>query len=108
MTDAPKITQQMINLYDEYTHITLDRRAYLGKLTALVGSTAAAVATHTSSTSLPSTTTLGMPKARARSASLPAVTVRDGVNSPYRLFSHKKINGSPHTVLTLSVSMNTP
>ena len=44
MTDAPKITQQMINLYDEYTHITLDRRTYLGKLTALVGSTAAAVA----------------------------------------------------------------
>jgi carboxymethylenebutenolidase len=48
MTDSPKITpkvtQEMINLYDEYTHITLDRRAYLGKLTALVGSTAAAVA----------------------------------------------------------------
>ena len=33
----------MINLYDEYTHITLDRRAYMTKLTALVGSTAAAV-----------------------------------------------------------------
>ena len=48
MTDtpqtAPKITQQMINLYDEYTHITLDRRAYMGKLTALVGTTAAATA----------------------------------------------------------------
>jgi len=44
MTDSPKITQEMINLYDEYTHITLDRRAYLGKLTALVGSTAAAIA----------------------------------------------------------------
>jgi carboxymethylenebutenolidase len=44
MTDRAKITQEMINLYDEYTHITLDRRAYLGKLTALAGSTAAAVA----------------------------------------------------------------
>jgi carboxymethylenebutenolidase len=45
---TPKVTsnisQEMINLYDEYTHITLDRRAYLGKLSALVGSTAAAVA----------------------------------------------------------------
>jgi carboxymethylenebutenolidase len=44
MTDRAKITQEMINLYDEYTHVTLDRRAYLGKMTALVGSTAAAVA----------------------------------------------------------------
>jgi carboxymethylenebutenolidase len=44
MTDGPKITQEMINLYDEYTHITLDRRAYMGKLTALVGTSAAAVA----------------------------------------------------------------
>lgn len=43
MTDRPIITQEIINLYDEYTHITLDRRAYLGKLTALVGSTAAAI-----------------------------------------------------------------
>jgi carboxymethylenebutenolidase len=41
---TPKITQEMISLYDEYTHITLDRRAYLTKLTALVGSTAAATA----------------------------------------------------------------
>jgi carboxymethylenebutenolidase len=53
MTDRPphttpqitrKITQEMIDLYDEYTHITLDRRAYLGKMTALLGSTAAATA----------------------------------------------------------------
>ena len=41
---TPEITQEMINLYDEYTHITLDRRAYLTRLTALVGSTAAATA----------------------------------------------------------------
>jgi carboxymethylenebutenolidase len=40
--DTPKITQEMINLYDDYTHITLDRRAYMRKLTALVGSTATA------------------------------------------------------------------
>ncbi|HEX5958625.1 MAG TPA: dienelactone hydrolase family protein [Hyphomicrobiaceae bacterium] len=38
----PPITQEMIDLYDEYTHITLDRRAYLARLTALVGTTAAA------------------------------------------------------------------
>src|SRR5206468_1079031 len=44
MTDGPTVTQEMINLYDEYTHITLDRRAYMGKLTALIGSTAAAIA----------------------------------------------------------------
>lgn len=42
-TDTPKITQEMINLYDDYTHISLDRRAYMTKLTALVGTTAAAV-----------------------------------------------------------------
>jgi carboxymethylenebutenolidase len=40
----PKITQEMIDLYDDYTHITLDRRAYLARMTALAGSTAAAVA----------------------------------------------------------------
>jgi carboxymethylenebutenolidase len=44
MTERVKITQEMIDLYDEYTHITLDRRAYLGRMTALVGSAAAAVA----------------------------------------------------------------
>lgn len=44
MTDRPKITQEMIDLYDEYTHITLDRRAYLARMTALLGSTAAASA----------------------------------------------------------------
>jgi carboxymethylenebutenolidase len=43
MTDGQKITQEMIDLYDDYTHITLDRRAYMRKLTALVGTTAAAV-----------------------------------------------------------------
>ena len=44
MTDTPKITQEMINLYDEYTHITLDRRAYFAMLTSLVGSAAVATA----------------------------------------------------------------
>jgi carboxymethylenebutenolidase len=43
MTADANITQEMIELYDEYTHITLDRRAYLARMTALVGSTAAAV-----------------------------------------------------------------
>lgn len=44
MTATPEITQAMIDLYDDYTHISLDRRAYLQKLTALAGSSAAAVA----------------------------------------------------------------
>ncbi|MCG6856455.1 MAG: dienelactone hydrolase family protein [Salaquimonas sp.] len=38
------ITQAMIDAYDEYTHITLDRRGFMDKLTRLAGSGAAAVA----------------------------------------------------------------
>jgi carboxymethylenebutenolidase len=41
---TPKITQEMINLYDEYTHLTLDRRGFMEKLTRLAGSAAAAAA----------------------------------------------------------------
>jgi carboxymethylenebutenolidase len=41
---TPQITQEMVDLYDDYTHITLDRRAYLARMTALVGSSAAATA----------------------------------------------------------------
>jgi carboxymethylenebutenolidase len=29
MTTVPKITPEMIRLYDEYTHVTLDRRGFL-------------------------------------------------------------------------------
>ncbi len=36
--DRPDITQAMINAYDEYTHLTLDRRRFMEKLTALAGS----------------------------------------------------------------------
>ncbi|MCQ4631822.1 dienelactone hydrolase family protein [Shinella lacus] len=42
--DKPKITQAMINAYDEYTHLTLDRRRFMERLTALAGSGAAAAA----------------------------------------------------------------
>ncbi|MCB8839130.1 dienelactone hydrolase family protein [Aurantimonas sp. VKM B-3413] len=42
--DAPQITQAMIDAYDEYTHLTLDRRGFMRKLTALAGSAAAAAA----------------------------------------------------------------
>jgi carboxymethylenebutenolidase len=28
----PKVTQAMIKLYDEYTHVTLDRRRFLNQL----------------------------------------------------------------------------
>ena len=42
--DTPKITQAMINAYDEYTHLTLDRRRFMKKLTLLAGSGAAAAA----------------------------------------------------------------
>lgn len=40
--DTPPVTQAMIDAYDEYTHLTLDRRSLMRKLTALTGSGAAA------------------------------------------------------------------
>ncbi len=42
MNDMPRITQEMIDLYDHFTHVSTDKAAYLNKLTALVGSRAAA------------------------------------------------------------------
>ena len=39
-----KITQAMIDAYDEYTHLTLDRRGFMSKLSKLAGSGAAAAA----------------------------------------------------------------
>jgi carboxymethylenebutenolidase len=42
MNTRPRITQEMIRLYDEYTHLTLDRRGFMEKLTRLAGSAAAA------------------------------------------------------------------
>ncbi|KQS91140.1 MULTISPECIES: dienelactone hydrolase family protein [unclassified Rhizobium] len=42
--EQPKITQAMINAYDEYTHLSLDRRGFMQKLTALTGSAASAAA----------------------------------------------------------------
>ena len=42
--NKPVITQAMINAYDEYTHLTLDRRSFMEKLTKLAGSGAAAAA----------------------------------------------------------------
>ena len=44
MQQSPTITQEMIDLYDEYTHLTLDRRGFMAKLTRLAGSAAAAAA----------------------------------------------------------------
>ena len=40
----PTITQAMIDAYDEYTHLTLDRRGFMARLTKLAGSGAAAAA----------------------------------------------------------------
>ncbi|RUV90106.1 dienelactone hydrolase family protein [Mesorhizobium sp. M1A.F.Ca.IN.022.07.1.1] len=40
----PIITQAMIDAYDEYTHLTLDRRRFMEHLTRLAGSGAAAAA----------------------------------------------------------------
>jgi carboxymethylenebutenolidase len=40
----PHITQAMIDAYDEYTHLTLDRRGFMERLTKLAGSGAAAAA----------------------------------------------------------------
>ncbi len=41
---TPKITQAMIAAYDEYTHLSLDRRGFMEKLSKLAGSGAAAAA----------------------------------------------------------------
>ncbi len=41
---VPEISQEMIRIYDEYTHLTLDRRGFMDKLTRLAGSAAAAAA----------------------------------------------------------------
>ncbi|MEF2550549.1 dienelactone hydrolase family protein [Aurantimonas sp. A2-1-M11] len=41
---TPTITQAMIDAYDEYTHLTLDRRGFMCRLTALAGSATAAAA----------------------------------------------------------------
>lgn len=44
MSTKPDISQAMIAAYDEYTHLTLDRRRFMEKLTKLAGSGAAAAA----------------------------------------------------------------
>jgi carboxymethylenebutenolidase len=44
MPQRPQITQEMIRVYDDYTHLTLDRRSFMQKLSRLAGSTAAAAA----------------------------------------------------------------
>lgn len=44
MADKPTVTQAMIQAYDEYTHLTLDRRGFMDKLSKLAGSGAAAAA----------------------------------------------------------------
>ena len=38
MTEMPKITQEMIDLYDRFTHVTNDRADFMARLTKLVGS----------------------------------------------------------------------
>lgn len=44
MSERPTITQAMIDAYDDYTHLTLDRRGFMETLTRLAGSGAAAAA----------------------------------------------------------------
>jgi carboxymethylenebutenolidase len=44
MERTPRITQEMIDLYDEYTHLTLDRRGFMEKLAKVAGGGAAAAA----------------------------------------------------------------
>ncbi|MBZ8134921.1 dienelactone hydrolase family protein [Afifella sp. IM 167] len=44
MPKRPEISQEMIRLYDEYTHLTYDRRDFMRRLTALAGSASAAAA----------------------------------------------------------------
>jgi carboxymethylenebutenolidase len=43
-SDAPWITQEMIALFDDYTHLSLDRRKFLDNLAKLAGSMTAATA----------------------------------------------------------------
>ena len=42
MTELPRITQEMINLYDEFTHKTNNREDFMRRLTELVGTSDAA------------------------------------------------------------------
>ena len=42
--DAPRITQEMIHLFDDYTHLSLDRRKFMDSLAKLTGSMAVATA----------------------------------------------------------------
>jgi carboxymethylenebutenolidase len=42
--DTPEITQEMIALFDDYTHLSLDRRKFLDNLAKLAGSMSAATA----------------------------------------------------------------
>jgi len=44
MSERVTVTPEMIRLYDEYTHVTLDRRGFMEKLKRVAGSTAAAAA----------------------------------------------------------------
>jgi carboxymethylenebutenolidase len=44
---APVITQEMIDLYDDYTHLSLDRRKFMDNLVKLTGSTALATTVAT-------------------------------------------------------------
>lgn len=43
-SDAPKITQEMIDLFDDYTHLSLDRRKFMDGMAKLAGSMTAATA----------------------------------------------------------------
>jgi len=43
-SDTPQITQEMIALFDDYTHLSLDRRKFLDNLAKLAGSMTAATA----------------------------------------------------------------
>jgi carboxymethylenebutenolidase len=43
-SDHPEITQEMINLFDDYTHLSLDRRKFMDNLAKLAGSMSAGIA----------------------------------------------------------------
>lgn len=45
--DTPKITQDMIDLFDDYTHLSLDRRKFMDNLIRLTGSVALAATAAT-------------------------------------------------------------
>ena len=74
MTELTRITQEMINLYDHFTHVTNDRTGFMQKLTEIVGSSEAAqtiAAMIAASASAPGLTKENDPRLKTEAVTLP-------------------------------------